>query len=35
MPTNVSLFVWLPDERANWVEMRAKLDRMIRAMFAQ
>jgi len=35
MPTNVSLFVWLPDERANWVKMRAKRDRVIRAMFAQ
>jgi hypothetical protein len=24
MPTGVSLFVWLPEERAKWVEMRAK-----------
>ena len=31
----VSLFVWLPDERAKWVEMRAKRDRAIRAMFGQ
>jgi len=31
----VSLFVWLPDERAKWVKMRAKRDRVIRAMFAQ
>jgi hypothetical protein len=34
MPTSVSLFVWLPEERARWVEMRAKRDRAIRAMFA-
>jgi hypothetical protein len=27
MPTGVSLFVWLPEERAKWVEMRAKRDR--------
>ena len=33
MPTGVSLFVWLPEERAKWVEMRAKRDRAIRAMF--
>ena len=33
MPTGVSLFVWLPEERARWVEMRAKRDRAIRAMF--
>ncbi|MDT5328807.1 MAG: hypothetical protein QOF31_104 [Mycobacterium sp.] len=26
MPTGVSLFVWLPEERARWVEMRAKRD---------
>ncbi|HWT49944.1 MAG TPA: hypothetical protein VN255_15705 [Mycobacterium sp.] len=31
----VSLFVWLPDERAKWVEMRAKRDRAICAMFGQ
>jgi hypothetical protein len=24
MPTDVSLFVWLPEERAKWVQMRAK-----------
>jgi hypothetical protein len=24
MPTSVSLFVWPPEERAKWVEMRAK-----------
>jgi hypothetical protein len=24
MPTGVSLFVWLPEERAKWVEVRAK-----------
>ena len=24
MPTGVSLFVWLPEERAKWVEMRAQ-----------
>jgi hypothetical protein len=24
MPTGVLLFVWLPEERAKWVEMRAK-----------
>jgi hypothetical protein len=35
MPTSVSLFVWLPKERAKWVEMRAKRDRAIRAMFGQ
>jgi hypothetical protein len=35
MPTSVSLFVWLPEERAKWVEMRAKRDRAIRAMFGQ
>jgi hypothetical protein len=35
MPTGVSLFVWLPEERAKWVEMRAKQDRAIRAMFGQ
>ncbi|WP_181428510.1 hypothetical protein [Mycolicibacterium moriokaense] len=23
MPTSVSLVVWLPEERAKWVEMRA------------
>ena len=33
MPTGVSLFVWLPEERAKWVEMRAKRDRAIRATF--
>jgi hypothetical protein len=33
MPTGVSLFVWL--QRARWVEMRAKRDRAIRAMFGQ
>jgi hypothetical protein len=27
--------VWLPEERAKWVEMRAKRDRAIRAMFGQ
>ena len=30
-----SLFVWLPEKRAKWVEMRAKRDRAIRAMFGQ
>ncbi len=35
MPTGVSLFVWLPEERAKWDEMRAKRDRAIRAMFGQ
>jgi len=35
MPTGVSLFVWLPEERTKWVEMRAKRDRSIRAMFGQ
>jgi len=35
IPTGVSLFVWLPEERAKWVEMRAKRDRAIRAMFGQ
>jgi hypothetical protein len=35
MPTGVSLFVWLPEERAKWVEMRAERDRAIRAMFGQ
>jgi len=30
MPTGESLFVWLPEERAKWVEMRAKRDRAIR-----
>ena len=35
MPTSVSLFVWLPEERAKWVEMRVKRDRAIRAMFGQ
>ena len=25
MPTGVSLFVWLPEERAKWVEMRATI----------
>jgi hypothetical protein len=36
MPTSVSLFVWLPEERAKWVEMRAKRDRApyVRAMSA-
>ena len=34
MPTGVSLFVWLPEERARWVEMRAKRDRAIRAIRA-
>jgi hypothetical protein len=35
MPTGVSLFVWLPEERAKWVEMRAKRDpRDVRAMSA-
>ena len=29
MPTGVSLFVWLPYERAKWVAMRAKRDRAI------
>ena len=29
------LFVWLPVEWAKWVEMRAKRDRAIRAMFGQ
>jgi hypothetical protein len=24
MPIGVSLFVWLPEERAKWVEVRAK-----------
>jgi hypothetical protein len=33
MPTGVSLFVWLPEERVGWVEMRAKRDRASRAMF--
>ena len=33
MPTGVSLFVWLPEERAKWVEMRAKRDRAIRDMY--
>jgi hypothetical protein len=31
----VSLFVWLPGERAKWVEMRAERDRAIRDMFGQ
>jgi hypothetical protein len=31
----MSLFVRLPEERARWVEMRAKRDRAIRAMFGQ
>ena len=35
MPTGVSLFVWLPEERAKWVEMRAERDRAIHAMFGQ
>ena len=35
MPTGVSLFVWLPEERARWVEIRAKRDRAIRAMLGQ
>ena len=35
MPTSVSLFVRLPEERAKCVEMRAKRDRAIRAMFGQ
>ena len=35
MPTGVSLLVWLPEERAKWVVMRAKQDRAIRAMFGQ
>jgi hypothetical protein len=35
MPTSVSLFVWLPEEWAKRVEMRAKRDRAIRAMFGQ
>jgi hypothetical protein len=35
MRTGVSLFVWLPEERAKWVEMRAKQGRAIRAMFGQ
>jgi hypothetical protein len=35
MPPGVSLFVWLPEERAKWVEMRAKRDRSIRAMVGQ
>jgi hypothetical protein len=35
MPTGVSLFVWLPEGRARCVEMRAKRDRAIRAMFGQ
>jgi len=35
MPTSVSLFVWLPEERAKWVEMRAKRDRAIRAILGQ
>jgi hypothetical protein len=38
MPTSVSLLVWLPEERAKWVEMRAKRDprdpRHVRAMSA-
>ena len=35
MLTSVSLFVWLPDEWAKRVEMRAKRNRTIRAMFGQ
>ena len=35
MPTSVSLLVWLPGERAKWVEMRAKRDRAIRAVLGQ
>jgi hypothetical protein len=35
MPTGVSLFVWLHEERARRVEMRAKRDPAIRAMFGQ
>ena len=35
MPPGVSLFVWLPEEQANWVEMRAKRDSAIGAMFGQ
>jgi hypothetical protein len=35
MPPGVSLFVWPPEERAKWVEMRAKRDRSIRAMVGQ
>jgi len=35
MPIGVSLFVWLPEEQAEWVEMRAKRGRAIRAMFGQ
>lgn len=35
MRAGVSLFVWLPEERAKWVEMRAKRDRAIRAIFGQ
>ena len=34
VPTGVSLFLWLPEERARWVEMRAKRDRAIRAITA-
>ena len=29
MPTGVLLFVWLPGERARWVEMRAKRGRAL------
>ena len=35
MPTSVSLLVWLARGAAKWVEMRAKRDRAIRAMFGQ
>jgi hypothetical protein len=35
MPIGVSLLVWLPEERAKWVQMRAKRDRAIGAMFGQ
>lgn len=38
MPTGVSLFVWLPEERAKWVEMRGQAGprdpRRVRAMSA-
>jgi hypothetical protein len=34
MPTSASLFVWLPEERAKWVEMRAKRDRELSALGA-
>jgi hypothetical protein len=35
MPTGVSLFVWLPEERAKWGRGAGQADRAIRAMFGQ